>query len=149
MRAEIGKVYEGIVQTITKYGAFVEVKEDGKRPWTGMVHISELSHKYIKDISDMLSVGQPVQIMVIGTNNEGKISLSMKQLEGPPTPKPGIPRPPLPEDVAPPHECPPIQGTRRERNAQENFEDMLSQFKKNSDERIQDINHITQRKTCS
>ncbi len=74
MQLEIGKIYEGKVCEITKFGAFVEV--EGK---TGMVHISEVSNTFVNDINEHLKVGQQVKVKVINVTDEGKISLSIKK----------------------------------------------------------------------
>ncbi len=76
MQIEIGSILEGKVTGITKFGAFVELPE-GK---SGMVHISEISNTYVENVSDFLSEGQTVKVKVIAVNENGKISLSIKKL---------------------------------------------------------------------
>ncbi len=73
---EIGEIYEGTVVDIADFGAFVEILP-GK---TGLVHISELANKYVEDVTDIVQVGDVIQVKVIG-KGEGKISLSKKALE--------------------------------------------------------------------
>lgn len=66
---------QGTVRNVVPFGAFVDigVKEDG------LVHISELSHKYIKDPLDVVAVGDIVQVKVLGVDQKrGRISLTMK-----------------------------------------------------------------------
>lgn len=70
-----GKVLEGTVTGITKFGAFVELKE-GK---SGLVHISEISHDYVENVADYLKKGQKVTVKVLSVSDDGKISLSMRQ----------------------------------------------------------------------
>ena len=80
-----GAVLPGRVASVTGFGAFVDlgVHQDG------LVHISELSHKYIQDAREAVKVGDIVKVKVIGVDQTMKrISLSMKAL----MPKP--PRPP-------------------------------------------------------
>jgi S1 RNA binding domain protein len=72
---EVGMILEGKVSGITKFGAFVDLP-DSK---TGMVHISEVAPTFINEISDYVKVGQEVKVKVLSLN-DGKISLSMKQL---------------------------------------------------------------------
>ena len=79
MQLEIGKIYEGTVKNITKYGAFVELQMPEEEKVMGMVHISEISRSYVNEIRDFVTEGQSVRVKVIGTNPQGKISLSMKQ----------------------------------------------------------------------
>lgn len=74
MQLEIGKIYEGKVCEITKFGAFVEV--EGK---TGMVHISEVSNTFVNDINEHLKIGQEVKVKVLNLTDDGKISLSIKK----------------------------------------------------------------------
>lgn len=73
---EVGSVMNGTVETLQNYGAFVKL-ENGL---SGLVHISQISNKRVKLPSDVLSVGDEVQVKVIGIK-DGKISLSMKALE--------------------------------------------------------------------
>ena len=83
-----GMVLEGVVTNVTKFGAFVDVgvHQDG------LVHISELSSRYIKDPSEAVKVGQIVKVKVLTADAKTKrIALSIKALEAPrerPSPKP-------------------------------------------------------------
>lgn len=72
---KVNSVLKGTVESIQSYGAFVKL-ENGL---SGLVHISQISDKRIKSVSDVLTVGDTVDVKVIGVNN-GKISLSMKAL---------------------------------------------------------------------
>lgn len=78
MELEVGSVVEGKVKTLTKFGAFVEL--DGEK--TGMVHISEVASTYVKEITDYVSEGQEVKVKILSIDENGKISLSMKQVPG-------------------------------------------------------------------
>lgn len=73
---EIGGVYEGIVNSVTKFGAFISL--EGKK--SGLVHISEISDEYVKDINDVVKKGDRVKVKVIKIDDDGRISLSMKQV---------------------------------------------------------------------
>ena len=75
MQLEIGKIYNGRVKGITQYGAFVDIEGGG----TGMVHISEVANTYVNDIHEHLTEEQEVKVKVIGINEAGKISLSIKK----------------------------------------------------------------------
>jgi len=77
MQIEVGTVVSGKVTGITEFGAFIDF-EGGK---TGMVHISEISTGFVKDIKDHLQVGQEVKAKVISISPEGKISLSIRRAE--------------------------------------------------------------------
>jgi polyribonucleotide nucleotidyltransferase len=74
--AEIGKIYEGTVVKIVEFGAFVNImpKTDG------LVHISELSTRRVKQVSDVLKEGDKVRVKCIGME-KGKIKLSIKALQ--------------------------------------------------------------------
>ncbi len=70
-----GQILTGTVRNVTDFGAFVDVgvKHDG------LVHISELSNSYVKNPSDVVSVGDIVKVKVIGIDQERqKVKLSMK-----------------------------------------------------------------------
>ena len=71
-----GSVLEGTVESLTAYGAFVNLG-DGL---SGLVHISQISQKRIRKPSEVLCVGDKVKCKVLNTN-DGKISLSIKALE--------------------------------------------------------------------
>ena len=73
---KIGTVLIGTVETLQYYGAFIRLP-DGL---SGLVHVSQISQKRIKLPKDVLSVGDEVNVKIIGVK-DGKISLSMKALE--------------------------------------------------------------------
>ncbi len=75
---EVGEVLNGKITGLTKFGAFVSLGNDK----VGMVHISEVSNQFVKDIADFLEKGQEISVKVIGIDDAGKISLSIKQVEG-------------------------------------------------------------------
>ena len=77
---EVGKHYHGVVKSLTSYGAFVDIGGID-----GMVHVSELSWSRIKQPSDVLSVGDEVDVYVISFDPENhKISLGYKDPNGNP-----------------------------------------------------------------
>jgi len=73
---EIGHIYKGRVTSIRDYGAFVEIKK-GKE---GLLHISQISNKRIPTVDSVLKLGQEVTVKVIGIDDLGRISLTMKGL---------------------------------------------------------------------
>ncbi|WP_068268673.1 polyribonucleotide nucleotidyltransferase [Caviibacter abscessus] len=73
---ELGKEYIGKVVKLAKFGAFVEIVP-GKE---GLLHISEISEKRVKNVEDELKEGQIVTVKVINLDQDGKFSLSMKQV---------------------------------------------------------------------
>ncbi|AYD41276.1 RNA-binding protein S1 [Clostridium fermenticellae] len=119
MTLKAGCILEGTVVNITNFGAFVEI--EGK---TGLVHISEVSDAYVKNIRDYLKEKDKVKVKVISIDEKGKISLSIKQA--------------LPEKKS----LRPVEIDWQKENSkgyQGDFEDRISKFLKDSEERFQDL----------
>ncbi len=75
--AEVGKIYEGKVVSIKDFGAFVNIM-----PGTdGMVHISQLSNERVEKVEDVLTEGQMVKVKLIGIDERGRLSLSLKDAQ--------------------------------------------------------------------
>ena len=72
--AEIGRQYEGTVKRIMPFGAFVEILP-GKE---GLLHISELDHKRVEAVEDVVEEGQKISVKVLEIDNSGKMRLSHK-----------------------------------------------------------------------
>lgn len=121
MELTVGTILEGKVKSITKFGAFILLPENR----TGMVHISEVAPTFVSDIRAHLTEGQTVCVKVIGIDEAGKISLSVKraaeqqEVRKPKTdrPRPAAPRPQTPK-------------------APLTFEEKLKQFMSDSDSKI-------------
>ncbi|RPF51213.1 S1 domain-containing RNA-binding protein [Aquisalibacillus elongatus] len=75
MSVEVGSKLRGKVTRITNFGAFVELPEGS----TGLVHISEVANKFVKDINEHLTVGDEVEVKVLNVEDDGKIGLSIKK----------------------------------------------------------------------
>lgn len=73
---ELNEIYDGKVTKLMKFGAFVEVLP-GKE---GLLHISEISHKRVGKVEDVLKEGQEIKVKVIAMEDESKFNLSMKAL---------------------------------------------------------------------
>lgn len=74
---EVGQVYTGKITRLETFGAFVDIGAERE----GLVHISELSHEYVKHPSEAVSVGSEVQVQVLGSNKrKRRIDLSIKAL---------------------------------------------------------------------
>ena len=74
---QIGMVVPGIVNNITNFGAFVDIgiKE------SGLVHISQLANKFVKNPADVVSLGQEVMVKVMEVDRKrGRVQLSMKEV---------------------------------------------------------------------
>ena len=78
--AEIGAVYKGKVARIVDFGAFVTFLP-GK---DGLVHISQIAHERVKNVSDYLEEGQEIDVKCLDVDNRGRIKLSIKELLDPP-----------------------------------------------------------------
>ena len=73
---EVGEVYNGKVKSIQAYGAFVEIA-----PGTdGLLHISEIEHRRLKSVDEVLKEGDSVEVKLIGIDDRGKMKLSRKVL---------------------------------------------------------------------
>jgi len=75
--AEVGVTYNGTVKKIMDFGAFVEILP-GK---DGLVHISQISEERVENVSDKLSEGDIVKVKVLEIDRQGRIRLSMKEVE--------------------------------------------------------------------
>jgi len=75
--AKVGSVYDGTVTKVTDYGAFVRIMP-GKE---GLVHISNVSYKPIKNLRDIMKTGDKVKVKVIRITSDGKINLSIKDVK--------------------------------------------------------------------
>ncbi len=73
---EVGTIYEGKVVSIKDFGAFINIMPG----IDGMVHISELSHDRVGQVSDVLTEGQIVKARLIGIDDRGRLSLSLKDV---------------------------------------------------------------------
>lgn len=74
---EVGTIYEGRVESIMNYGAFVNILPGRD----GLVHISQISHERVSEVSDVLKKGDKVRVKVLDVDKQGHVRLSMKALE--------------------------------------------------------------------
>ncbi|MCU9612764.1 S1 domain-containing post-transcriptional regulator GSP13 [Caldibacillus lycopersici] len=75
---EVGSIIKGKVTGIQPYGAFISLDDDKQ----GLVHISEITNGYVKNINDFIKVGEEVSVKVLAIDEaDGKISLSIKAVE--------------------------------------------------------------------
>ncbi len=74
---EVGRIYEGKVARLMDFGAFVTILP-GK---DGLVHISQISNERVEKVSDKLSEGDLVQVKVLEVDRQGRVRLSMKEVE--------------------------------------------------------------------
>ncbi len=76
----VGEIFSGKVNRIMDFGAFVELIPGQD----GMVHVSEMDYRRVENPSDVVKVGDIVQVKVMEVDNQGRINLSMKALKTPP-----------------------------------------------------------------
>lgn len=144
MQLEVGQIYEGCVKSITPYGAFVEVTAEGDpKAVTGMVHISEITNSFVRDIHDHLSENDTVKVKVIGVNPQGKISMSIKQAMAGEQSAEQEQRPRKRRESPKPHVWEPKRPVPQ---SEMTFEDMLLRFKQHSEENICDLKRGSERK---
>lgn len=111
---EVGQIVEGKVTGVKPFGAFVSL-DDSKQ---GLVHISQVTHGFLKNINDAVAVGDVVKVKIISIDSkDGKIALSMKEVN----PKPSFNKAP-------------------KETPAESFENLVKDFLKTSTDRQTDIN---------
>ena len=74
---EVGRIYTGKVKRIMPFGAFCEIAPRKE----GLVHVSELSDKFVKNVEEVVKIGDEIKVKVIGIDELGRINLSRKQAE--------------------------------------------------------------------
>ncbi len=75
--AEVGKIYEGKVVRLEDYGAFIQILPNSD----GLLHISEISHEHVRNIRDVMKLGQTLKVKVISIDENNRIRLSKKAIE--------------------------------------------------------------------
>ena len=112
----IGSIVKGEVVSIKPFGAFIKL-ENGEQ---GLVHISEITNDYVKDIKDYIQEGQSVKVKVLAKKDQNKLTLSIKQVESN-------------------NETEVVKKPVKKVVKQDGFEDKLSYFLKRSEEKQIDI----------
>jgi polyribonucleotide nucleotidyltransferase len=92
---EIGKIYTGPIVRILNFGAFCEIMPGRD----GLIHVSELDSKFVKNVEDVVKIGDVVTVKCISIDEQGRVNLSKKRADpnyvpGPDDDKPLPPRPP-------------------------------------------------------
>ena len=113
MSLKAGEIVEGVVKTITNFGAFIDLGNGV----TGLVHISEVSDGYVKDVSEFLEQNQKVKVKVLAVDEVNKkITLSIKKANE--------------------KKC-----VYQPKQQEMSFEDRLNKFLKDSEERQSEVRH--------
>ena len=122
MSLTIGTILEGRVIKIIKMGAFIDIGNN----ISGFIHISELSHQYVKEITDEINVNDIVKVKIIAIHPDNKIALSIKQVS---PQKPIFNKAPSQNNI--------LQDSTSGTGA--SFEDMMKKFKRSSEEKMSDL----------
>ncbi len=133
-----GQILEGRVNGIKEFGAFIDLP-GGE---SGLVHISQISSSYVNKVEDYLSEGQNVKVKVLGIKDpepgkkRKKISLSIREAENS-----------QPQSIISNKDNAPRQANKNfgkynkyDKPKSQNFEDMMAKFKRESDEKMSDLN---------
>lgn len=162
MSVEVGNKVEGKITGLAKFGAFIDLGNNK----TGLVHISEVSDKFVEDINDELNVGQVVTVEVLTIGDDGKIALSMRDREKEALEKKSAPRPSRPQSSsntssssrpqsARPHSGRPQggrpqnarpQGNNFNRRGSNDFDSLMDDFLKDSETRLSTLRKSTESK---
>lgn len=133
MSIEVGNKLRGKVTGITHFGAFVELPGGS----TGLVHISEVADKYVKDINDFLEVGEEVLVKIVNVGDDGKIGLSIRKAQD---------RTEKSSRSSRPQRSNRPQGGRRGSRPPVSFEEKMTRFLRDSEERISTLKRHTESK---
>lgn len=117
MQFENGTVVRGRITKVAAFGAFVSIEGGG----VGMVHISEISNSYVKDIKDFLSDGQEIEAMVISCDENMRYGLSIRR---------------VPKKVP---DSSPADYFEKPASKEQTFDEMMHRFKQVSDEKMCDL----------
>lgn len=123
MSLKVGSIITGKVQSVMPFGAFVSLPDNK----SGLVHISEITSEYVENINDYIKVGDSVKVKVLDIDKLGKISLSIKRAKT--EKKTDNPKP---EGRVRPADIDWSGNAEKELS----FEDKLSKFKKDADEKM-------------
>lgn len=147
MSIEVGSKLEGKVTGITHFGAFIELAGGV----TGLVHISEIADDYVKDVNDHMKIADIVTVKVINVDKDGKIGLSIRK---------AVDKPVEQRSARPERSSNSFQrgdgergGARRggfdrggRSGGKPTFEEHMSRFLKDSEERISSLRKNTESK---
>ncbi len=134
MSLEVGKKVEGKITGLAKFGAFIDLGNNK----TGLVHISEVSDKFVEDINDELKVGEIVTVKILSIGDDGKIALSMRDKE-----KEAQEKKEAQKSAPAKRQSRPAQS--RQRNSQ-SFDSLMDDFLKDSETRLSSLRKNTENK---
>ncbi|GGI66594.1 RNA-binding protein [Enterococcus alcedinis] len=143
MSIEVGVKLKGKVSGITNFGAFIDLG-GGK---TGLVHISEVSDGFVKDINEVLKVGEEVTVLVTTVGNDGKVGLSIrKAVDKPKEERREFPK----KEFQRPNTKKPFVKNQNTNSSnmggKQDFDSLMSGFLKDSDDRLSTLRRSTEGK---
>lgn len=129
MAIEIGSTVAGTVVKVAEYGAIVRLAE-GKM---GLVHISEVADTFVRDVNDYFRENDRIYVKVLRLNDKGRYELSAKQADQ------GAVQNREPRETSEREDLIAHQDNARGRRAPNSFEERLTQFMKDSEDRLLDL----------
>lgn len=139
MSLDIGSTVEGTVVKLAEYGAIIRLK-GGK---TGLIHISEIADTFVRDVKEYFKEHDRVIVKVLSINNKGRYELSTKNIEQPvqesAPPPPSEKRKPIERAPDVINLGPDNTDSHNFSSGRMNFEDRVSRFMKDSQERQLDL----------
>lgn len=74
---EVGRIYHGVIKRVMAFGAFCEILPNRE----GLIHVSELSNEFVKNVEDVIKIGDNVDVKLIKIDEQGRLNLSIKQAQ--------------------------------------------------------------------
>ena len=144
MSLEVGNKVEGKITGLANFGAFVDLGDNK----TGLVHISEVSDKFVEDINEELNVGQIITVEVLSIDDDGKIALSMRDREKEAEEKKMAAKKEQskPSRPAAPSRRPSKPFRAKRNTGGDDFDSLMNDFLKDSESRLSDIRKNTENK---
>jgi S1 RNA binding domain protein len=109
---------------------------------TGLVHISEISNGFVKDIHDVLTVGDEVTVKVTSVGDDGKVGLSIRKAQDQPQPE----KKPFKREFRDNNRSKPAPKGKPQNSGKQDFDSLMSSFLKDSDDRLSSIKRNTEGK---
>lgn len=137
MSLEIGTTVDGTIVKLAEYGAIVRLAGGN----TGLIHISEIASTFVRDIGDYFKERDRVRVKVLSVNGKGRYQLTAKGIEQPVPEPPPVrePRRPVERIPEPVNLGPDDHAERRITTRSGSFEDRLTSFLKDSNDRQLDL----------
>lgn len=142
MSLEVGNKVEGKITGLAKFGAFIDLGNNK----TGLVHISEVSDKFVEDINDELKVGQIVTVQVLSIDDNGKIALSMRNREKEAEEKKEQPKKEYQKRETSNRRPSKPFNKKQSNNNNQDFDSLMNDFLKESETRLSSIRKNTESK---